>query len=330
MPDPKEYSLKEVRDTLAKSIKDKIKSYEGEMYELRKRELAKSHAAGTCPLCGQPDLPSICLCLQPMQKSVMDLRKSATKKSEDYIDTANSADPEKRLKRPGKRAGVLPTDKESRVIDTEEGSGGKIKKGKLPKGKKTEKAEVPMAKPPSGVNPTKAPTSNPKPPTVGGPPKAPTSTNAPKAPGAPAPALGKSALPTGIKAKTNDLKDAQSRAHAATERAHAAVKAARVKLEGPSSKSPILSKALPSMNRDLKTALMHDKNAGPKPSGSPVMAPKAVPKDPSSYDPVIPDASLAPSGLDLARPVAPKLTPPSQAPVAAPAKKPGIFARLLS
>lgn len=68
----KDLELKEICQSLAKSINSTIDSYTKSLVELRKREVSKSHAElsknekhglGTCPLCGQKDAPSTCTCL---------------------------------------------------------------------------------------------------------------------------------------------------------------------------------------------------------------------------------------------------------------------------
>lgn len=85
MADEKTYEPQEWRQTLAKSLKDRLEAYSKELLALRQRELAKSAAPAegdlkvellakgkipdavakseACPLCGQPDLPGKCQCL---------------------------------------------------------------------------------------------------------------------------------------------------------------------------------------------------------------------------------------------------------------------------
>lgn len=61
----KKHEINEVRQVLAKTIRDRIEEYSQEMMELRARELRKT---ATCPMCGESDNPESCQCLR-LQKA---------------------------------------------------------------------------------------------------------------------------------------------------------------------------------------------------------------------------------------------------------------------
>lgn len=67
MADDKELSVEEVRIALANSLKKKVEEHAEELRKLRARELKKNMppAADLCPMCGNPDVPGQCTCLQP-------------------------------------------------------------------------------------------------------------------------------------------------------------------------------------------------------------------------------------------------------------------------
>jgi hypothetical protein len=76
MADDKVYEPQEWRQALAKAIKDRVDAYSKELLALRQRELKKADPAlaaapapemnpvDLCPLCGCPDVPGQCKCLQ--------------------------------------------------------------------------------------------------------------------------------------------------------------------------------------------------------------------------------------------------------------------------
>lgn len=98
-----------------------------------------------CPLCRAPDANGFCGCLSVMAKS------------EDYIDLKNQADPKKRIKEaPGEHEGLVPSDRPIKEVDTGDGTGGDIKKGKKVGGK-MEKAEMTPAAPGMAPKPPMAP-----------------------------------------------------------------------------------------------------------------------------------------------------------------------------
>jgi hypothetical protein len=75
MADEKIYEPKEWRQELAKALRERVQAYGQEMLRLRERELQKAETSiapaapalnpmDNCPLCGQPDMPGQCRCLQ--------------------------------------------------------------------------------------------------------------------------------------------------------------------------------------------------------------------------------------------------------------------------
>jgi hypothetical protein len=86
--------------------------------------LAKSGAhmdMNSCPLCGTLDSNGFCACLSVMAKS------------EDVIDLKNAADPKKRIKEvPGPHEGKLPSDEKIKEVDVGDGTGGEVKKSRIP------------------------------------------------------------------------------------------------------------------------------------------------------------------------------------------------------
>jgi hypothetical protein len=136
-----EYTIPEIKQILAKTIKDRIEKYKEDVYQLRKRELEKS---GEIEKCGQitSDIEkcgeittSIKKC-GDLKKRIPRLNKTAIEKSEDFIDLNHPNDREKRLINQGQE-GTMPSDKKPGYASRPdgEGSGGQIKSGKVP-GKK--------------------------------------------------------------------------------------------------------------------------------------------------------------------------------------------------
>lgn len=184
--------LNDALKQIAAAMKAKIEKYSAQYRILRERELAK---AEKCLICGNTDIPGECVCLRKSESGSFTLTKSAvdsvtkadlsegcpfckeqpckckksvekcdtdavkpgkTYKAEDFIDLKNSSDPKKRIKTLH-QDGVLPGDKDPKVVDAP-GSGGDIKKGKL-------------SKTALGAGPPKMPSAGAGSPKVGGTPK---------------------------------------------------------------------------------------------------------------------------------------------------------------
>jgi hypothetical protein len=138
-------------EIVVESLKARIDTLSGVLAQLASREIKKSQAESvafalgsasnsfrfgdshnlmatgenmdmnSCPICGTADLSGFCACLSVMAKS------------EDMIDLKNAADTEKRIKEvPGKHEGKLPSDAPIKEVDVGDGSGGKVKKSRIP------------------------------------------------------------------------------------------------------------------------------------------------------------------------------------------------------
>lgn len=110
----KTYTLPEVKQELAKALKQRVEEFGKEMLALRKKELAKSEA---CLLCGNPDTPAACTCL----------KKSVEKCDTDDVKKLNK---EERCPKCGKTkccCGEIET-KPEEPVKAQEGSGGKVSK----------------------------------------------------------------------------------------------------------------------------------------------------------------------------------------------------------
>lgn len=108
MADEKEYSVDEVRQMLAKNLNERVQEYQQHLLELRQRELSKAEKP-LCKGCGKSHLEKGC------GSKVLD--KSAIKATKDVTPSGH-------------------------------GSGGKVKKGKIPGLKKQ---DVPTSKPAAGA-----------------------------------------------------------------------------------------------------------------------------------------------------------------------------------
>lgn len=110
----KTYTLPEVKQELAKALKQRVDEFSREMLALRKKELAKSEV---CLLCGNPDTPAACTCL----------KKSVEKCDTDDVKKLNK---EERCSKCGKTeccCGEVDT-KPEEPVKAQEGSGGKVSK----------------------------------------------------------------------------------------------------------------------------------------------------------------------------------------------------------
>ena len=110
----KTYTLPEVKQELAKALRERVNSFSQEMLALRKKELAKSEV---CVLCGNLDKPGACTCLS----------KSVEKCDTDEVKPLNKEDMCPTCGMSECLCGEIERDPEE-PVKAEEGSGGEITK----------------------------------------------------------------------------------------------------------------------------------------------------------------------------------------------------------